>query len=106
MLAYDEKGIPRVWVISSYERPGQPPKTVGEDDLLCTRIRVRGPRCIVTGWAPAVSTDQQTALLEALAQVPDRDAFSDAVAIVNRDASSNAQDCRPANDDPGKIRSR
>jgi hypothetical protein len=90
MLAYDKKGVPRVWVLSTFERPGQPPKTVGEDDLLCTRIRVSVPQCIVTGWTPAVSKAQQDALLDKLAQVPDRDVMSDAVAIVNREASANA----------------
>ena len=90
MLAYDEKGIPRVWVISSFERPGQPPKTVGEDDLLYTRIRVREPRCIVTGFPGAVSEDQKAALLEKLARMPDRDDMGAAIAIVNREASANA----------------
>lgn len=92
MLAYDKKGVPRVWVLSTFERPGQPPKTVGEDDLLCTRTRVSGPQCIVTGWAPAVSKAQKDAILDELAHAPDRDDMSAAVAIVNREASANAAD--------------
>jgi hypothetical protein len=92
MIAYDDKGIPRVWVISNYERPEQSPKSVGADDLFCTHIRVRGPRCIVTGWAAAVSAEQRTALLDRLASVPDRDDFNDAIAITNREASASADD--------------
>jgi hypothetical protein len=92
MIAYDAKGIPRIWVISNYERPGQTFNTVGADDVFLTQLRARGPRCIVTGWAPAVSADQQAALLDLLASVPERTALSDAIAFTNRESSANAQD--------------
>lgn len=92
MIAYDEKNIPRVWVISNYERPDLPPQPVGADDLYCTCLRARGPRCVVTGWAPAVSAEQRHLLLDLLATVPPRDNLSDAIAITNREASANAQD--------------
>jgi hypothetical protein len=91
MIAYDEKSIPRVWVISNFERPGQPRKWVGEDDLFLTSFRVRHPKIIVTGWAPAVLTDQEESLLDILAFMPDQDKLSDAVAMINRDAAERAK---------------
>jgi hypothetical protein len=49
MITYDEKAKPHVYVISNFERPGQPSKPTGADKLFCTPIRPRGPRCALPG---------------------------------------------------------
>lgn len=91
MIAY-EGTIPRLWMISNFERPGQPPQPVGEDKLFLTTFKVRKPKCIVTGWTPAVSAEQHKSLLDLIAFKPDPDKLADAVAIVNRDAAPTAKE--------------
>jgi hypothetical protein len=53
---------------------------------------VKKPRCIVTGWTPAVSADQRGLLLDLIAFKPDSDELADAAAIVNRDSAPTARD--------------
>ncbi len=96
MIAYDKNSIPRIWVISNFERPDQPQKEKGEDNLFCTRIRAGHPRNVITGWPKAVLPEQRQALLDLISRNPDRDDLSDAVAITNRDAAPRAK--RSAND--------
>ncbi|MGV9796670.1 hypothetical protein ACWDTP_01275 [Mycobacterium sp. NPDC003449] len=91
MIAY-ERAIPRLWMISNFERPGQPPQPVGDDKLFLSTFRVRKPKCIVTGWTPAVSADQQKSLLDLIAFKPDPDKLADAVAIINRDAAPTSKE--------------
>ena len=92
LITYGEKTKPHVYVISNYEYPGQPPEPTGADELFCTPIRPRSPRCIVTGWAPAVSEEQRAGLTSLLAHVPLPDQLRDAVALTNREASAKAED--------------
>ena len=91
MIAYDG-AIPRFWMISNFERPGQSPQPVGDDKLLVTTFKVKKPKCIVTGWTPAVSADQRELLLDLIAFKPDPDELADAAAIVNRDSAPTAKD--------------
>ena len=92
LITYDEKRKPHVYVISNYEYPGQPPEPTGADELFCTPIRPRGPRCIVTGWAPAVSEEPRAALTDLLAHVPPPERLRDAVALTSREPSVKAKE--------------
>jgi hypothetical protein len=47
-LATYEDGNPFVYVVSNYERPGQPDLPTPADTLFRRRIKPRGPRCIMS----------------------------------------------------------
>lgn len=90
MITYENEN-PFVYLISNYERPGQPNLPAPADALFVRRIRPRGPRCIVTGQAHAVSEESRQALLEVLAHVPPSpDDLRGAVAEANRKAAALA----------------
>ena len=69
-LATYEDGNPFVYVISNFERPGGAYLSTPTEVLFKTRVKPRGPRCIVTGQSQAVSEQQRAALKEVLAQQP------------------------------------
>ncbi|HET6354665.1 hypothetical protein [Streptomyces sp.] len=85
-----EKGKPCVYVISNYERPNGPQLTTPADALFCTRVRPRGPRCIVTGCAPAVTSGQRSRLEDLLAAVPTPEHLREEIARTSRESSANA----------------
>jgi hypothetical protein len=91
MIAYDG-AVPRLWMISNFERPGQSPQPVGEDKLFTTTFKVKKPKCIITGWTPPVSAEQRQSLLDLIAFKPDPDELADAAAMVNRDSAQSAKD--------------
>jgi hypothetical protein len=87
-----EDGNPFVHVISNYERPGQPDLPTPTDRLFHTRIKPRGPRCIVTGQSQAVSKRRRDHLKDVLAQQPPApDKLREAIAEANREAAPLAQ---------------
>jgi hypothetical protein len=85
-----ERGKPHVYVISNFERPGVPPLSVPADALLCTQIRPRTPRCVVTGCSDAVTNEQRLHLTELLARERNPEQLRKAVALTSRDASTRA----------------
>jgi hypothetical protein len=91
LMTYED-GNPFVRVISNYERPGQPNLSTPEDVLFHRRIKPRGPRCIVTGQAQAVSEQRRAQLQDVLAQQPPApEVLRDAIAEANREAAPLAQ---------------
>ncbi len=87
-----EGGNPFVYVISNYERPGQPNLATPADALFRRRIKPRGPRCIVTGQAQAVSEAKRKGLEEVLATMPPSpENLRAAIAQANREAAPLAQ---------------
>ena len=89
MIAYDQKDKPRVYVISNFERPGQPELPTPANELFRTPVRPRGePRCIVTGWASSVSEAEKAALTELLSRKPSAMQLCDEIAFTNREASA------------------
>ncbi|MFG2785808.1 hypothetical protein ACGFY7_49330 [Streptomyces prunicolor] len=90
MITY-ERAKPNVYVISNFERPNGKSLTTPADSLFCTRVRPRGPRCIVTGYSPAVSQQQSNALKDLLATGPEPEMLRDAVALASRESSSRAR---------------
>jgi hypothetical protein len=91
LMTYED-GNPFVHVISNYERPGQPNLPTPEDALFHRRIKPRGPRCIVTGQAQAVSAQRREQLQDVLAQQPPSpEALRDAIAEANREAAPLAE---------------
>jgi hypothetical protein len=89
MITY-EKGRPRVYVISNFERPNGPQSASPADKLFCTPVRPRGPRCIATGQGPALLDSQREALKGLLASNPTPERLREAVATASRDASARA----------------
>jgi hypothetical protein len=63
-------GRPYVYVLSNCGDPDQAPFETPLDELIVTPLRVREPRCIITGWSPAVSDHQRRALTGILAHKP------------------------------------
>jgi hypothetical protein len=91
LITYED-GNPFVHVISNYERPGQPNLATPADALSPRRIKPRGPRCIVTGQARAVSQQRRDHLEDVLArQPPAPDKLRQAIAEANREAAPLAQ---------------
>ncbi|MEU9168561.1 hypothetical protein AB0D34_12320 [Streptomyces sp. NPDC048420] len=90
MITY-EGTKPNVYVISNFERPNGASLTIPTDSLFCTRVRPRGPRCIVTGFSPAVSQQQSNDLKDLLATGPEPEQLRDEVALASRESSSRAQ---------------
>ena len=90
MITY-EKAKPHIYVISNFERPDQPQLPTPADALFCTRIRPKGPRCVVTGQASAVTGEQRRALRDVLAHKPPPEDLRQAVAQSNVEASARAQ---------------
>lgn len=90
MITY-ERGTPRVYVISNFERPNGPRLKDAAGALFCTSVRPRGPRCIVTGWSPAVVDSQRTELADLLASAPSPQRLREAIALTSRDASVRGQ---------------
>lgn len=89
MITY-EKGMPYVYVISNFERPNGPTLKSPTPRLFYTRVRPRGPRCIVTGYAPALRDSQRMALTDLLASNPAPEHLRQAVATASREASARA----------------
>jgi hypothetical protein len=90
-LATYEDGNPFVYVISNFERPGGAYLSTPTEVLFKTRVKPRGPRCIVTGQSQAVSEQQRAALKEVLAQQPpEKERLRLAIAQTNREAAANA----------------
>ncbi|HEY1157454.1 MAG TPA: hypothetical protein VGE95_14335 [Arthrobacter sp.] len=90
MITY-ERGQPHVYVISNFERPNGPELATSADKLFWTHVRPRGPRCIVTGWGPAVLHSQREALTSLLASVPSPERLREAVAETSRESSARAE---------------
>jgi len=86
-----ENGKPFVYVVSNFERPNGPKLSTPADELFVTRIRPRGPRCIVTGWTPAVCEADKEALKDALAHQVSPNQIRQAVARTSRESSTRAQ---------------
>ncbi|MEU3855082.1 hypothetical protein [Streptomyces sp. NPDC029554] len=91
MITYED-AKPYVYVISNFERPNETPLATPADRLICTRVRVRHPRCLVTGWAPAVHEDQREALVDLLAAVPEPSRLREEVAKTSWESSSRAEE--------------
>ncbi|MFD5518724.1 hypothetical protein [Streptomyces sp. NPDC127066] len=90
MITY-ERGKPHVYVVSNYQRPNGPQLASPADNLFLTRRRPRGPRCIVTGYSPAVLDPQCEALEELLASNPSVERLREAVAATSRESSTRAE---------------
>jgi hypothetical protein len=90
MITY-EREKPNVYVISNFERPNGPLLARAADTLFWTRVRPRAPRCIVTGWSPAVLDSQREALESLLASVPSPERLREAVATTSRESSARAE---------------
>lgn len=90
MITY-ERGRPNVYVISNFQRPNGPQLASPADKLFCTRVRPRGPRCIVTGYSPAVLDPQREVLEGLLASVPSPERLRQAVATTSRESSTRAE---------------
>ncbi|MDX2530817.1 hypothetical protein [Streptomyces europaeiscabiei] len=90
MITY-ERGKPKVYVISNFERPNGPQLATPADKLFWTRVRPRGPRCIVTGYSPAVVDSQREELEGLLASVPSPERLREAVATTSRESSARAE---------------
>lgn len=89
MITY-ERGKPNVYVVSNYQRPNGPQLASPADKLFLTRRRPRRPRCIVTGYSPAVLDPQCEALEGLLASVPSPEQLRHAVAATSRESSTRA----------------
>lgn len=89
MITYEDKK-PHIYMISNFERPGGPELDTPANELFLSHVRPRGPRCIVTGCAPAVTTEQTTHLTEVLAHVPEPQQLRNAVALTSRAAAPRA----------------
>ncbi len=90
MIVY-KGGRPTVFVISNFERPNGAQLASPADTLFWTRVRPRGPRCIVTGWSSAVLDPQREALERLLASAPTPERLREAVAAASRDSSVRAK---------------
>jgi hypothetical protein len=88
LIAYDRRERPHVWVISNFQSIDSPDLPVPADKF---NISHDGPRsdirCIVTGWDRAVTTEQRSELEDMLRHKPKPEQLSDAIGLVNRDAS-------------------
>jgi hypothetical protein len=89
MVAF-ERRIPHVYVISNFQRGDGRPLSQPLDHFEVDRIRPRGPRCFVTGWADAVTPDQREALQTLLASGTPPESMRLAVALASRDAAQRA----------------
>jgi hypothetical protein len=90
MITYEKK-MPNVYVISNFERPNGPQLPTPEDALFCTHLRPHGPRCVVTGYTPAVLDPQRMALRDLLASNPTPLVLRETVAMASREASARAK---------------
>jgi hypothetical protein len=81
----------RVYVISNYERPNGPSLPTPADALFVTPVTPKGPRCIVTGWSPAVTARQRVDLEDLLASSPSPQLLRERVALTSRDAAPRAE---------------
>jgi hypothetical protein len=92
LIAYDRRERPHVWVISNYQSIDSPDLPAPADKF---NISHDGPRsdirCIVTGWDRAVTHGQRSELEDLLRHKPEPEKFSDAIGLVNRDASSSPE---------------
>lgn len=88
-LIADDKGArPHVWVISNYQSTDGPDLPKPADKFSISHVGPRSDlRCIVTGWDRAVTPEQKAELENLLRHKPQPETLSDAIALVNRDAS-------------------
>jgi hypothetical protein len=88
LIAYDKGARPHVWVISNYQSTDGPDLPKPADKFSISHIGPRSDlRCIVTGWHLAVTPEQKAELEDLLRRKPQPETLSDAIALVNRDAS-------------------
>jgi hypothetical protein len=91
LITYED-GNPLVHVISNYERLGETNLPAPADRLFHRHKRPRGPKCIVTGQAQAVSGERRKHLEDVLAQQPPApDDLRLAIAEANRGAAPFAE---------------
>jgi hypothetical protein len=92
LIAYDKRERPHVWVISNYQSIDGPDLSEPADKFSISHDGPRGDiRCIVTGWDRAVMPDQKAELADLLRRKPQPETLSDAIGLVNRDASMSPE---------------
>jgi hypothetical protein len=85
-------GNPLVHVISNYERLGESNLPTPADMLFHRHRKPRGPKCIVTGQAQAVTEQRRRQLEDVLAQQPPTpENLRNAIAAANREAAPLAE---------------
>ncbi|MFT8180731.1 hypothetical protein ACLXNF_24410 [Mycobacteroides chelonae] len=92
LIAYDRAARPNVWLISNYQSTTHADLSTPDDKFSISHIGPRSNRrSIVTGQHAAVTSEQRASLEDLLAHKPRPEALSDAIALINRDASVSAQ---------------